>query len=65
MIEEIINQKAIEIYFQPIVAVKTKSVYAFESLTRCSFRGFSIPPNELFAMAREKNLSIQLDEMLR
>lgn len=65
MIEEIINNKAVDIYFQPIVSIKTKSLYAFESLTRCNYKGQNIPPNILFDIAQKSNLQIQLDEMTR
>ena len=65
MIEEIIKNKAVEIYFQPIVSIKTKSLYAFESLTRCNFNGENIPPNVLFDIAEKSNLRIKLDEMTR
>lgn len=65
MIEKIINDELIEIHFQPIVSIRTKSIFAFESLTRCTYEGENIPPNVLFNLAEEKNLNIRLDEITR
>lgn len=65
MIEQIIENENVDIYFQPIVSIRTKIVYAFESLTRCSFNGQNLPPDILFNLAKEKNLNMQLDEMTR
>lgn len=65
MIEEIIKNKQIDIYFQAIVSIRTKRVYAFEALTRCNFNEQNIPPTLLFSLAKEKGLSVQLDELTR
>lgn len=65
MIEQIIENESIDIYFQPIVSIRTKTLYAFESLTRCSFNKQNIPPDILFNLAKEKNLNMKLDEVTR
>lgn len=65
MIREIIEKELVEIYFQPIVSIRTKKIYAFEALTRCTYQGKTIPPYELFALALESNLSLELDILTR
>ena len=65
MIEQIIKEELVEIYLQPIVSVRTRKIYAFEALTRCTFNGQNLPPDILFNLAKEKNLIIELDEMTR
>jgi len=63
MIENIIKEDLIEIYFQPLVSIRSKKIYAFEALTRCP--SLNIAPTELFKMAKEKNLLFQLEIMTR
>lgn len=65
MIEEIIQNELIEIYFQPIVSIRTKNVYAFEALCRCSYNGQNLPPDILFKLAKDKGLLLQLDILAR
>jgi EAL domain-containing protein (putative c-di-GMP-specific phosphodiesterase class I) len=65
MIEEIIKKELVEIHFQPIVSIRSKKIYAFEALTRCSYNGIIISPYELFNQAIEKNLSLELDILTR
>lgn len=65
MIKEIIKNELVEIYFQPIVSIRTKKVYAFEALTRCIYKDKVITPDKLFKLACEHNLSFELDEMTR
>jgi EAL domain-containing protein (putative c-di-GMP-specific phosphodiesterase class I) len=65
MIREIIEKELVEIYFQPIVSIRTKKIYAFEALTRCTYQGKFIPPAELFTLALESNLSLELDVLTR
>lgn len=65
MIKQIIESKSVEIYFQAIVSIRTKKVYAFEALTRCVYMGNFIPPNELFELAKKEDLIIELDELTR
>lgn len=65
MIKEIIKDGLVEIHFQPIVSIRAKRLYAFEALTRCTYKGEVIPPYELFNMAIEENLSLELDILTR
>ena len=65
MIKEIIEKELIEIHFQPIVSIRSKKLYAFEALTRCTFKGKVIPPYELFKMAIDANLNLELDVLTR
>ena len=65
MIEEIIKEELIEIHFQPIVSIRSKQLYAFEALTRCTYKGEVIPPYELFNLAIDANLNLELDVLTR
>ncbi len=65
MIKEIINKELIEIHFQPIVSIRSKKLYAFEALTRCTYKGEVIPPYELFKLAIDANLNLELDILTR
>ena len=65
MIKEIINKELIEIHFQPIVSIRSKKLYAFEALTRCTYKGEVIPPYELFKLAIDANLNLELDVLTR
>ncbi len=65
LIQKILSNKAVEIHLQPIVSIRTKSIFAYESLTRCKFDGKIIPPQILFELADKGHLSSQLDEMTR
>ncbi len=65
MIDKIIANKLIDIYFQPIVSVRTKSIFAFEALCRCSYNEQVIPPDLLFKLAKQNDLLLKLDIMAR
>jgi EAL domain-containing protein (putative c-di-GMP-specific phosphodiesterase class I) len=65
VIEEIIEKELIEIHFQPIVSIRSKKIYAFEALTRCTYKEEVIPPYELFKMAIDANLNLELDVLTR
>lgn len=65
MINEIINKELVEIYFQPIVSVRTKRLYAFEALTRCVYNNIPIPPDTLFEISKKENLCFELDILTR
>ena len=65
MIKEIIKDGLVEIHFQPIVSIRAKRLYAFEALTRCTYKDEVIPPYKLFNMAEEENLSLELDILTR
>jgi len=66
MINELINEKNIEIYLQAIVSIKDNKIFAFEALTRAFDRyGESISPLYLFEQAKKENLSSRLDAYVR
>ena len=65
MLKEIIDNKLVEIHFQPIVSVRTKRIYAFEALTRCEYNNISIPPDTLFEIAKKEDLCFELDILTR
>lgn len=65
MIKEIIEDELVEIYFQPIVSIRTKTIYAFEALTRCTYNEEYINPERLFNLAKKESLNKKLDELTR
>ncbi len=65
MIKKIIKEGLVEIYFQPIVSIRTKKIYAFEALTRCTYKDKIINPTELFQMAIDADLGLELDILTR
>jgi EAL domain-containing protein (putative c-di-GMP-specific phosphodiesterase class I) len=65
-IAQIIEDKALTTYFQPIVDVKSKSIYGYEALSRgVDSKGGIIPPNIIFGKAREGDYMFQLDRLAR
>ena len=63
MIEDIIKNQLVEIYFQPIVSIRSKTLFALEALTRCTYSGQFIPPDLLFTLAKEKgSITLNLDD---
>ncbi|MFK2823257.1 EAL domain-containing protein [Arcobacter sp. YIC-80] len=65
MIDKIIENSLIDIHFQPIVSVSTKTIFALEALTRCEYNNQNIPPDLLFKMAKQNNLLLELDILAR
>jgi len=66
MISELINEKNIEIYLQPIISIKDKKIFAYEALTRAFDRyGESISPLYLFEQAKKEHMSCKLDSYVR
>lgn len=65
MINEILEKELLEIYFQPIVSIRTKKIYAFEALTRCTYMEKNISPDILFLLAKEEDLLYELDTYTR
>lgn len=61
MIKEIIENELIDIYFQPIVSIRTKKIIAFEALTRCTYKGENIRPDLLFVYAKKEKMILELD----
>ena len=66
MINFLINNNKIEIFFQPIVSIKDKKIFAYEALTRAyDENNQPISPLYLFDKAKEENLSCLLDNYVR
>jgi len=66
MINDLINNKQIEIYLQPIVSIKDKKIFAYEALTRATDRyGEAVSPLYLFEQAKKERLSSKLDDYVR
>ena len=65
MIDKIIENRLIQIHFQPIVSIRTKSIFAFEALCRCSYNNQVIPPDLLFKLAKQNDLLLELDILAR
>jgi len=66
MINDLINNKQIEIYLQPIVSIKDKKIFAYEALTRATDRhGEAVSPLYLFEQAKKERLSTELDNYVR
>lgn len=66
MIEELINNNKIKIFFQPIVSIKNKKIFSFEALTRAFDENDDIiSPMYLFKQAKKEHLSNTLDSYVR
>jgi EAL domain-containing protein (putative c-di-GMP-specific phosphodiesterase class I) len=66
MINNLIQNKKIEIYLQPIVSIKNKKIFAMEALTRArDDKGNFISPIYLFNEAKKENKSNSLDSYVR
>jgi len=66
MINDLIENRLIEIYLQPIVSIKDKKIFAYEALTRATDRyGEKISPLYLFEQAKKERLSCKLDDYVR
>lgn len=62
----ILENNSILTYFQPIVDVKSKSIYGYELLSRGLKKDTSImSPFEMISLARESNLIFNLDRQFR
>ncbi|MBF0540530.1 MAG: EAL domain-containing protein [Nitrospirae bacterium] len=66
-IKDIIEHKRIQTHFQPIVSMKKSSIIGFEALSRSYVEGKEkfISPLELFSLAAENNLTVELDRLCR
>jgi len=63
---EIIKEGRLDIFFQPIVSIKNKKVFAFEALLRAYDSNEEVlSPAWLFEQAKKENLSFILDEAAR
>jgi len=66
MITQLIQENKIEIFFQPIVSIKNKKIFAFEALTRAYDENNDfISPMYLFEQAKKENISHTLDSYVR
>lgn len=66
MIKELIRDGKISIYFQPIITIKDKRIFAYEALCRAKDSDEnSISPVTLFENAKKENLTLELDNHLR
>lgn len=66
MINDLIQNKNIEIHLQPIVSIKDKKIFAYEALTRATDRyGEAISPLYLFEQAKKEGMATTLDEYVR
>ena len=66
MINDLIKHKKIQIFFQPIVSIKDKKIFAMEALSRANNdNGEPISPLELFKLAKKEKLVCKLDEYVR
>lgn len=66
MLIEVIKEGRLDIFFQPIISIKNKKVFAFEALLRAyDGNGEILSPAWLFQQAKKENLSFVLDEAAR
>lgn len=66
MLIEIIENDRFDIFFQPIVSIKNKRVFAFEALLRAyDQEGECLSPAWLFDQAKKEGLSLVLDQVAR
>jgi len=64
-LQQVFEQQAISTHFQPIVGLKTRSIYAFEALTRGPEDSALYSPANLFNVASEHNCLLEMDLMAR
>ena len=63
---DILRREALAIHFQPIVDLRTNSLYGFECLTRgINARGDLVPPGRLLDTARHTDMLFNLDRLMR
>ncbi len=63
----LLDKELIEVHFQPIFSIREKMVVGFEGLSRGihPVSGKLIPPLPLMKMAREADLTLELDRLMR
>lgn len=66
-IREILKRERITMFYQPIVNLKTGTIFAYEALVRGLDERFPEPiqPTELFAAAERESLSAEFDRLCR
>ena len=66
MIKKLLEEDRVDIFFQPIITIKDKKIFAYEALTRAYDKDETpISPVTLFEQARKENLSFALDNHVR
>jgi EAL domain-containing protein (putative c-di-GMP-specific phosphodiesterase class I) len=60
-----LNQRAVIPYFQPIIQLSDESICGYEVLGRGNHQGLPINPLDLFRIATELNLETQLSDLFR
>jgi EAL domain-containing protein (putative c-di-GMP-specific phosphodiesterase class I) len=65
LVNEIIEEKAIEVHYQPVVSIIKKSVIGLEGLSRGVVGNELIDPHLLFKKATKEKLNVQLDRLCR
>lgn len=63
-LQSIVRAEDLSVVFQPIVSVRTKRIFAYEALVRCSVPAFSKPP-VLFERAVASQCTGRLGRMIR
>lgn len=66
-IGSLIENKSIVTHFQPIVSLIKKSIIGLEGLSRgiCNEGTQLVPPNVLFSLAEEQEMTVDLDRLCR
>jgi EAL domain-containing protein (putative c-di-GMP-specific phosphodiesterase class I) len=65
ILDQIINEKAIEVHYQPVVSIIKKSVIGLEGLSRGIYGNDLLEPLPLFKKATKEKLNLQLDRICR
>lgn len=66
MIKDLIKNSRLRIFFQPIISIRDKKIFAYEALTRAYDESNEIiMPLFLFKQAKKENLSNELDTYVR
>lgn len=66
VLQNIILKEKIVTYFQPIVSLKKKTIIGYESLSRgLDENGNTIPPFDMFNLARQTGINLDLDRLCR
>lgn len=61
--DELLTERKLDMFYQPIVDLKTKQVVGYEALARCLMPSFVNEASLLFAMARESMRVKELDKL--
>jgi len=65
ILESIVEQRAIEVHYQPVVSIRKKTVIGLEGLSRGVIKNELIDPLTLFKKASKEKLNVQLDRICR